>query len=100
MIVCVFQGLATISQDVQTLAGLARENKLQPHQYQGGTFTISNLGMFGIKTFSAIINPPQVRERLERMGAVCVRERGVRWRESVKVCDVCERRRKVWIDVL
>ncbi|XP_061105072.1 dihydrolipoyllysine-residue acetyltransferase component of pyruvate dehydrogenase complex, mitochondrial isoform X2 [Conger conger] len=53
------KGLATISQDVGSLAAKARDGKLQPHEFQGGTFTISNLGMFGIKNFSAIINPPQ-----------------------------------------
>ncbi|XP_030637041.1 dihydrolipoyllysine-residue acetyltransferase component of pyruvate dehydrogenase complex, mitochondrial isoform X2 [Chanos chanos] len=53
------KGLAAISTDVATLAAKAREGKLQPHEFQGGTFTISNLGMFGIKNFSAIINPPQ-----------------------------------------
>jgi len=53
------KGLATISQDVISLAGRAKEGKLQPHEFQGGTFTISNLGMFGVKNFSAIINPPQ-----------------------------------------
>jgi pyruvate dehydrogenase E2 component (dihydrolipoamide acetyltransferase) len=37
----------------------AKENKLQPHEFMGGTFTISNLGMFGIKQFAAIVNPPQ-----------------------------------------
>uniref|UniRef100_A0A672LYF9 Acetyltransferase component of pyruvate dehydrogenase complex n=1 Tax=Sinocyclocheilus grahami TaxID=75366 RepID=A0A672LYF9_SINGR len=53
------KGLATISKDVAILAAKAREGKLQPHEFQGGTFTISNLGMYGIKHFSAIINPPQ-----------------------------------------
>lgn len=53
------KGLAAISSDVSALAAKAREGKLQPHEFQGGTFTISNLGMFGIKNFSAIINPPQ-----------------------------------------
>ncbi|CAM9217441.1 unnamed protein product [Lampetra planeri] len=53
------KGLAAISSDVSALAGKARDGKLQPHEFQGGTFTISNLGMFGIKNFSAIINPPQ-----------------------------------------
>eukprot|EP00457_Paulinella_chromatophora_P006376 gb/GEZN01006394.1/.p1 GENE.gb/GEZN01006394.1/~~gb/GEZN01006394.1/.p1 ORF type:complete len:512 (-),score=81.63 gb/GEZN01006394.1/:135-1640(-) len=53
------KGLTSISRDVQDLAKRARENKLMPTDYQGGTFTISNLGMFGIKNFSAIINPPQ-----------------------------------------
>ena len=54
-----FQGLSQISQDVLSLATKAKEGKLQPHEFQGGTFTISNLGMFGIKSFSAVINPPQ-----------------------------------------
>ncbi|XP_017273533.1 dihydrolipoyllysine-residue acetyltransferase component of pyruvate dehydrogenase complex, mitochondrial [Kryptolebias marmoratus] len=53
------KGLAAISADVSALAAKARDSKLQPHEFQGGTFTISNLGMFGIKNFSAIINPPQ-----------------------------------------
>lgn len=53
------KGLAAIGNDVKELAGRAREGGLQPHEFQGGTFTISNLGMFGIKNFSAIVNPPQ-----------------------------------------
>lgn len=53
------KGLASINSDVVTLATKARDGKLQPHEFQGGTFTVSNLGMFGIKNFSAIINPPQ-----------------------------------------
>ncbi len=40
------------------MAGRAKEGKLQPQEYQGGTFTISNLGMYGISHFTAIINPP------------------------------------------
>ncbi|KAL4225617.1 hypothetical protein ACF0H5_016303 [Mactra antiquata] len=48
-----------ISSTVRDLAERARENKLQLHEFQGGTFTISNLGMFGISEFSAVINPPQ-----------------------------------------
>nr|CAD7194270.1 unnamed protein product [Timema douglasi] len=53
------KGLLSISNDVKSLAVKAREGKLQPNEFQGGTFTISNLGMFGVKHFSAIINPPQ-----------------------------------------
>ncbi|KAF3840840.1 hypothetical protein F7725_006701 [Dissostichus mawsoni] len=53
------KGLVGISSDVSALAAKARDGKLQPHEFQGGTFTISNLGMFGVKNFSAIINPPQ-----------------------------------------
>jgi len=53
------KGLAAISSDAKTLAAKARDGKLQPEEYQGGTFTISNLGMFGVKSFNSIINPPQ-----------------------------------------
>lgn len=53
------RGLADISEQVKTLAEKARQGKLQPHEFQGGTFTISNLGMYGVTEFSAIINPPQ-----------------------------------------
>jgi len=52
-------GLAGISTKVKELASKAKDGGLQPHEFQGGTFTISNLGMFGVDTFSAIINPPQ-----------------------------------------
>ena len=45
--------------DVKALAGKARAKKLLPEEYQGGTFTVSNLGMFGVRQFAAIINPPQ-----------------------------------------
>jgi len=53
------KGLLTISQEVRALAQRAKENKLKPEEFQGGSITISNLGMFGISSFSAIINPPQ-----------------------------------------
>jgi pyruvate dehydrogenase E2 component (dihydrolipoamide acetyltransferase) len=52
-------GLSEITDKVRDLAGRAREGKLSPEEYQGGTFCISNLGMFGIDEFSAVINPPQ-----------------------------------------
>ena len=51
--------LATISADLKELASRAREGRLQPEDYKGGGFTLSNLGMFGVREFSAIINPPQ-----------------------------------------
>jgi pyruvate dehydrogenase E2 component (dihydrolipoamide acetyltransferase) len=44
---------------MKELAGRARDGKLKPEEYQGGTFSVSNLGMYGIKTFAAVINPPQ-----------------------------------------
>ena len=53
------KSLSAISREMGELASLAREGKLQPHQYQGGTASISNMGMYGIKQFDAVINPPQ-----------------------------------------
>ena len=53
------KGLAEISYNVKEMAGRAKEGKLQPHEFQGGTITVSNLGMFGISHFTAIINSPQ-----------------------------------------
>ena len=53
------KGLADISREMVELAARARAGKLTPEEYQGGTFSISNLGMFGIKDFAAVINPPQ-----------------------------------------
>ena len=53
------KSLSVIAREMQDLASRAREGKLQPHEYQGGTASISNLGMFGIKQFDAVINPPQ-----------------------------------------
>lgn len=51
--------VSQISKEMSALAAKAREGKLQPHEYQGGTASLSNLGMFGIKQFDAVINPPQ-----------------------------------------
>ncbi len=53
------KSLSQISTEVKELAGRARENKLKPNEFQGGSFSISNLGMYGVDRFSAIINPPQ-----------------------------------------
>lgn len=50
---------SSISTQMKELAGRAKEGKLQPHEYQGGTASLSNMGMFGIKQFEAVINPPQ-----------------------------------------
>ncbi|KAJ2334937.1 pyruvate dehydrogenase complex dihydrolipoamide acetyltransferase component (E2) [Coemansia sp. RSA 2681] len=55
---CDAKGLRAISADVRDLVARARANKLKPEEFQGGSFTISNLGMYGITSFSAIINPP------------------------------------------
>lgn len=51
--------LSTISNEIKALAKKARDGKLKPEEFQGGGFTVSNLGMYGIREFSAIINPPQ-----------------------------------------
>jgi pyruvate dehydrogenase E2 component (dihydrolipoamide acetyltransferase) len=53
------KGLSAISRESKDLASRAREGKLQPDEYQGGTITVSNMGMFGVESFTAIINPPQ-----------------------------------------
>ena len=53
------KGFVEIAQEVKSLASKARDRKLQPEEYTGATFSISNLGMFGIKEFTAIINPPE-----------------------------------------
>jgi pyruvate dehydrogenase E2 component (dihydrolipoamide acetyltransferase) len=53
------KSVSAISIEMKELAGLARDGKLQPPQYQGGTASLSNMGMYGIKQFEAVINPPQ-----------------------------------------
>jgi pyruvate dehydrogenase E2 component (dihydrolipoamide acetyltransferase) len=53
------KSLSTISTEIGALAAKAKDGKLQPHEYQGGTASISNMGMMGIKQFEAVINPPQ-----------------------------------------
>ena len=53
------KGLAVLSNEILELVKKARNGKLLPEEYKGGTFTISNLGMFGVKSFNSIINPPQ-----------------------------------------
>jgi pyruvate dehydrogenase E2 component (dihydrolipoamide acetyltransferase) len=53
------KSLSAIATEMQALAERAREGKLLPHEYQGGTASLSNMGMFGIRQFDAVINPPQ-----------------------------------------
>jgi pyruvate dehydrogenase E2 component (dihydrolipoyllysine-residue acetyltransferase) len=53
------KGVAEISGEIREMAKRAREKKLKPEEYTGSTFSISNLGMFGIEEFTAIINPPE-----------------------------------------
>ena len=53
------KSLSAISNEMKDLAGRAKDKKLKPNEYQGGTSSVSNLGMYGIKEFTAVINPPQ-----------------------------------------
>lgn len=53
------KGLATLALEMRDLTQRARAGRLKPHEYQGGSITLSNLGMYGVRTFSAILNPPQ-----------------------------------------
>jgi pyruvate dehydrogenase E2 component (dihydrolipoamide acetyltransferase) len=53
------KSLGTLSREIRELAARARENRLKPAEYQGGSFSVSNLGMYGVNEFAAIINPPQ-----------------------------------------
>jgi pyruvate dehydrogenase E2 component (dihydrolipoamide acetyltransferase) len=53
------KGLAAISNEMKDLAARAKSGKLKPEEFQGGGFSISNMGMYGVKDFAAIINPPQ-----------------------------------------
>lgn len=53
------KSLGIVSEEMRALAVKARDNKLKPEEYQGGTFSVSNLGMFGVREFTGIINPPQ-----------------------------------------
>jgi len=53
------KGVAQIAREVKDMAGRAREKRLKPEEYTGSTFSVSNLGMFGIYEFTAVINPPE-----------------------------------------
>jgi pyruvate dehydrogenase E2 component (dihydrolipoamide acetyltransferase) len=53
------KSLSAIATEIKDLATRARDGKLQPHEYSGGTASLSNMGMYGIKQFEAVINPPQ-----------------------------------------
>ena len=55
----ILQALECISKEIKEIAARARENKLRVEELSGGTFTVSNMGMYGVNSFNAIINPPQ-----------------------------------------
>ncbi len=78
------KALGEIAREVRELAAKARDGKLQPQDYTSGTFSISNLGMFGVEQFNAVINPPEaailavgavIREPAEHDGEIALRER-------------------------
>lgn len=91
------KGLSSISNEVKSLAARARANELKPHEYQGGTFTISNLGMFGVNNFTAIINPPQscilaVGTTQSRLVADASSEKGFKESSVMTVTLSCDHR--------
>jgi pyruvate dehydrogenase E2 component (dihydrolipoamide acetyltransferase) len=78
------KSLGQIAREARELAERANSGKLQPPDYTGGTFTVSNLGMFGIEQFNAVINPPEsailavgavVRDPVEHEGQIALRDR-------------------------
>ena len=78
------KGLATISREMKDLAGRARGGKLKPEEFQGGGFSISNMGMFGVTEFAAIINPPLAAI----LGVAAVHKRPVVKNDSLAVATV------------
>lgn len=75
-----YKNVGEISVEIKDLAERAKHNKLQPQEYKGGSFTVSNLGMFGVSDFIAVINPPQAA-----ILAVSGIEDCVRWRNDAAV---------------
>jgi pyruvate dehydrogenase E2 component (dihydrolipoamide acetyltransferase) len=89
------KGVAEIATEVRELAGRAREKKLKPDEYTGSTFSLSNLGMFGIEEFTAVINPPEAA--ILAVGAigpkVVVDEKGdMAVRQRMRVTLSCDHR--------
>jgi pyruvate dehydrogenase E2 component (dihydrolipoamide acetyltransferase) len=86
------KGVAEIAAEVRALAGKAKEGKLQPEEYTGGSFTVSNLGMFGIESFTAILNPPEAAilavGGVEQVPVVEAGKLTVGWRmKATMTCD-------------
>ena len=88
------KGFVQIAREVKELAARARDRKLQPEEYTGATFSISNLGMFGIKEFTAIINPPEAA--IIAVGAAAptavVRDGAIVTRNIMNVTMSCDHR--------
>jgi pyruvate dehydrogenase E2 component (dihydrolipoamide acetyltransferase) len=87
--------LSAISNEMKALGGRAREKKLKPNEYQGGSSAISNLGMYGVREFSAIINPPQatiLAVGAARRQAVETADGGVAFASVMSVTLSCDHR--------
>jgi pyruvate dehydrogenase E2 component (dihydrolipoamide acetyltransferase) len=87
--------LSAISNEMKELAARARERKLKPHEYQGGSSAISNLGMYGVREFAAIINPPQatiLAIGAARRQAVETKTGGVAFASMMSVTLSCDHR--------
>ena len=89
------KSLSAISNEMRSLAERARDKKLKPEEYQGGVSAISNLGMYGVRDFSAIINPPQ--SSILAVGAaqrrpVETEDGGVRFESQMTVTLSCDHR--------
>jgi pyruvate dehydrogenase E2 component (dihydrolipoamide acetyltransferase) len=88
------KSIGQISREVRELAERARARKLQPEEYTGATFSISNLGMFGIDDFTAVINPPEAA--ILAVGAVqpkaVVRDNEIVARQMMRVTMSCDHR--------
>jgi pyruvate dehydrogenase E2 component (dihydrolipoamide acetyltransferase) len=88
------KSIVEIATEIRELAGRARSRKLRPDEYQGGTFTISNLGMYGIEEFTAIINPPNsaILAVSAAMPKPVVLDGAVVVRDRMKVTMSCDHR--------
>jgi pyruvate dehydrogenase E2 component (dihydrolipoamide acetyltransferase) len=87
--------LSAISNEIKALAARARERKLKPNEYQGGSSTISNLGMYGVREFAAVINPPQatiLAVGAARRQAVETADGGVGFASVMSVTLSCDHR--------
>ena len=82
------KSLSEISNEMRDLAERARKRRLAPHEYQGGTTSISNLGMYGIKSFDAVINPPHATILAVGAGETTAGRRPAR--RSRRHCDECD----------
>jgi pyruvate dehydrogenase E2 component (dihydrolipoamide acetyltransferase) len=88
------KGVSSIAAQVKELAARARRNELKPHEYQGGTFTISNMGMLDVENFSAIINPGEsaILAVSSALPTPVVRDNQVVIRNMMKVTLSCDHR--------